>query len=159
MSFSNDPSALQNQLSISIELPEDQRELRNRLNDLYQKIASTANSKEGGLYVPLEKTNGQKYSDFSSPSVEKPVYRMVVSFGALPNTGAKSVAHGIVGWDSNFRLTRAYGAATDPIALEALPLPNNGILLSINSTNVTVTTTSNRAAYTATTIVVEYTKF
>lgn len=158
MSFSSDKSALQSQLPLSIELPEDQKEFRYEFNNLYQKIASSLNSKEGGLYVPEEKTTGQQYFDSSNPQKNKNVYRMVVDFGALPNTTSKSVAHNIVGWNDQFRLTRAYGAATDPNGLEALPIPNDGILLIINSTNVTVTTTSDRSAFTETTITIEYTK-
>lgn len=158
MSFSSDQSALQSQLPLSVELPEDLREMRFRLNDLYQKTTSSLNSKEGGLYQPIERTNGQQYFDPLNPQRNRNVYRMTVDFGALPNTTSKSVAHNIVGWDSNFRLTRAYGASTDPIALRALPLPNNGILLENDSTNVTVTTTSNRSSFTDTTIVLEYTK-
>lgn len=158
MSYSSDQSSLQSQLPLSIELPEDQQEFRFKVNDLYQRTASSINTKEGGLYLPEEKTNGQQYFDPLNPQKNKNVYRMVVDFGALPNMTSKSVAHNIVGWNSDFRLTRAYGAATDPIALEALPIPNDGILLSINSTNVTVTTTSNLSAYTSTTIVIEYAK-
>lgn len=158
MSFSSDKSALQSQLPLSIELPEDQKEFRYEFNNLYQKIASSLNSKEGGLYVPEEKTTGQQYFDSNNPQKNKNVYRMVVDFGALPNTTSKSVVHNIVGWNDQFRLTRAYGAATDPNGLEALPIPNDGILLIINSTNVTVTTTSDRSAFTETTITIEYTK-
>lgn len=158
MVYSSDPSAVQSQLPLSIELPEDPKELRFRLNDLYQKTTASLNSKEGGLYQPLERTNGQQYFSSGNPQRNRTVYRMTVDFGALPNTASKSVAHNISGWDSSFRLTRSYGAATDPTGLNALPIPNNGILLTINSTDVTVTTTSNRSAYTATTIVIEYTK-
>lgn len=158
MSYSSDQSALQSQLPLSIELPEDGKEMRFRLNDLYQKTTASLNSKEGGLYQPIERTNGQQYFDPLNPQKNRNVYRMTVDFGALPNTTSKSVAHNIVGWNKSFRLTRAYGAATDPEALEALPIPNDGILLTVNATNVTVTTTSNRSAYTDTTIVIEYTK-
>lgn len=158
MSYSSNQDALQSQLPISIELPEDQKEFRFKVNDLYQKIASSVNAKEGGLYVPEEKTTGQQYFDILNPQKNKNVYRMVVDFGALPNTTSKSVAHNIIGWDENFRLTRSYGAATDPVAFEGLPIPNDGILLLINSTNVIVTTTSDRTSFTETTIVIEYTK-
>lgn len=158
MSFSSDIPSLQNQLPLSVELPQDLPGLRSEINDLYQSIASSVNNKIGGLYVPLEKINSQQYFDSTNTQKLKAVYRMVVDFGALPNTGTKSVAHNIPGWNSNFRLTQSYGAATDPIALQALPIPNDGILLSVDSTNVNVTTTSNRSAYTATTIVIEYTK-
>lgn len=158
MSFSSDNSSLQNQIPLSIELSQDPKDMRYEINDLYQSIASSLNNKIGGLYVPQEKINSELY--FTANNVQKfrNVYRMTVDFGALPNAGSKSVPHNIPSWDSNFRLTAAWGAATDPIALEALPLPNDGILLEINSTDVTVTTTSNRSAFTETTIVIEYTK-
>lgn len=158
MSYSSNQPALESQLPLSIEWSENEENFRYEFNNLYQKIASSLNSKEGGLYLPIEKTTGQQYFDSTNPQKNKTVYRMVVDFGALPNAGAKSVAHNIPGWNSSFRLTRAYGAATDPVGLQAIPLPNDGILLEINSTNVTVTTTSNRSAFTATTITIEYYK-
>ncbi len=158
MSFSSDSSGLQNQLVISVELPEDPKDLRFALNDIYQDIASTVNTKEGALYVPIEKLTSGQYFTTGNPQINRAVYRMVVDFGALPNTGTKSVPHGIVGWDANFRLTRAYGAATDPISLEALPIPNDGIFLKNDATNVTVTTTANFNAFTESTIVLEFTK-
>ncbi len=158
MSFSSNIPSLQNQLPLSVDLPKDQDELRSELNDIYQAIASSVNNKIGGLYVPQEKINSQQYFDATNVQMFKEVYRMVVDFGALPNNTSKSVAHNIPGWNNKFRLTQAYGAATDPIGLQALPIPNNGILLLVDATNVTVTTTSNRSAFTATTIVIEYTK-
>lgn len=158
MSFSSDNSSLQNQIPLSIELSQDPKDMRYEINDLYQGIASSLNNKVGGLYVPQEKGNAELYFTAGNPQKFRNVYRMTVDFGALPNAGSKSVPHNIPGWDSNFRLTAAWGAATDPIALEALPIPNDGILLEINSTDVTVTTTSNRSAFTETTIVIEYTK-
>jgi len=158
MSYSSDRSSLQNQLPLSVELSADPKDLRYDINDLYQTIASAVNNKIGGLYVPEEKINSQQYFDTANVQKFKNVYRMTVDFGALPNTGSKSIAHNIPSWDSNFRLTCSYGAATDPVNLQALPIPNDGILLEINSTDVTITTTSNRSAFTATTIVIEYTK-
>lgn len=158
MSFSSNIPGLQNQLDISIELPEDPKEMRDMLNDVYQSIASTVNSKEGALFVPIEKITSGQYFTPANPQQNKAVYRMVVDFGALPNTATKNVAHNIVGWNSEFRLTRAYGAATDPIGLSAIPIPNDNIFLEINATNAIVTTTANYSAYTASTIVIEFTK-
>lgn len=158
MSFSSDQDALQSQLPISIELPEDDQQFRYKMNDLYQKIASSLNGKEGGLYLPQEKTTGQQYFDSTNPQKNKNVYRMVVDFGALPNNGVKTVAHNITGWNQNFRLTRAYGATTDPNAVLSCSIPNAAIQLDINSTNVIVTTTSDLSAFTSTTITIEYTK-
>lgn len=158
MSFSSDIPSLQNQLPLSIEFTSDVDVLINELNDVYQGIASAVNNKTGGLYVPLEKINSDQYFDSTNTQRLKNVYRMVVDFGALPDTATKSVAHNISGWDSNFRLTRAFGGATDPTGLSAIPLPNDGIFLSNDSTNVTITTVSNRSNYTSSTVVLEYTK-
>jgi hypothetical protein len=158
MSFSSNIPGLQNQLNISIELPDDLPGLRDAVNDLYQDMANNINNKEGALFVPIEKLNSGQYFIAGNPLNFRAVYRMVVDFGALPNTGTKSVPHNIVGWDSNFRLVRAYGAATDPISLNALPLPNDGIFLKNNATDVTITTTANFSAYTESTVVLEFTK-
>jgi hypothetical protein len=158
MSFTSNIPGLQNQLDISIELPEDPKEMRDMLNDVYQGIASTVNTKEGALYVPIEKLTSGQYFTPGNPQINREVYRMVVDFGTLPSTGTKNVAHNIVGWNDQFRLTRAYGAATDPIGLTAVPIPNDNIFLEINATNVIVTTTADFSTYTDSTIVIEFTK-
>lgn len=158
MSYTNDLAGLQNQLPFSIEFSEDPKLLRYDLTDAYQGIASAVNNKTGGLFVPQEKINSEQYYDPNNPQRFLSVYRMVVDFGALPNSTTKSVAHNIQDWNSSFRLTSAYGASTDTSNLQALPIPNNGIELKINSTYVTITTTSNLSSYTETNIVVEYTK-
>lgn len=158
MSFSSNIPGLQNQMDISVEFPDDPKELATKLQDIYQGIASTVNTKEGGLFVPIEKLSSAQYFLPGNPQNNRAVYRMVVDFGALPNTGTKTVAHTIVGWDNKFRLVRAYGAANDPIALEGIPIPNDGIFVKNNSTNVIVTTTANFSAFTESTVVLEFTK-
>jgi len=158
MSFSSDRPGLQNQLPLSVELSDDPKEMRFDINDLYQGIVSAMNNKIGGLYVPEEKINSEQYFNIANVQQFRNVYRMTIDVGALPNTGSKSVAHNIVGWNSAYRLTAAWGAATDPVNLEALPIPNDGIFLKNNSTTVTVTTTSDFSAFTASTIVLEFTK-
>jgi len=157
MSFSSDKPGLENQLPISIEIPQDYAEFRHQFNTLYQRITASLNSKEGGLYVPDEKITNQQYFDENDPQKNKNVYRMVLDFGSLPNSTSKSVIHGI-DWNDDYRLTRAYGAATDINALEGLPIPNDGILLEINSTSAIITTTTDRSGFTETTVVIEYTK-
>lgn len=157
MSYSSNIPGLQNQLPFSVEFSEDPKELRFDLTDTYQGIASAVNSKVGGLYVPQEKVNSEQYFDSSNPQKLRNVYRMVVDFGALPNTATKSVNHNI-SWDTGYRLTAAWGASTDISAIESIPIPNEGIFLKINATSVTITTASDFSSYTETTIVVEYTK-
>ncbi len=158
MSYSSDRPSLQNQLPLSVDLSEDPKDLRYDVNDLYQSIASSVNNKTGGLFVPEEKINSEQYFDPLNPQKFRNVYRMTVDFGALPNSTSKSVAHNIAGWTAAYLLTSAYGASTDPVSLNSVPIPNDGILLEINSSSVTVTTSSDRSSFTATTIVVEYTK-
>lgn len=157
MSYSSDPSGLQNQLPLSIELSKEPDEMRNDINDLYQSIASSVNNKVGGLYVPIEKINSEQYFDSSNVQRLRNVYRMTVDFGALPNATTKSVNHNI-SWNSSYRLTAAWGASTDPSAEEAIAIPNEGIFLKINATSVIITTTSDFSSFTSTTVVVEYTK-
>lgn len=157
MSFSNDNPGLENQLPLSVEIPPDYSTFRFQFSQLYQRLTSSLNSKEGGLYVPQEKITNQQYFDEDNPQQNKNVYRMVVDFGSLPNSTSKSVNHDI-DWNDSYRLTRSYGASTNINSQESLPIPNDGILLEINSTNVIVTTTSDRSSYTDTTIVIEYTK-
>jgi len=157
MSFSSDKSSLENQLPISVEFPEDEKEFRGHFSDLYQRIVSSVNSKEGGLYIPEEKTTGQQYFDADNVQKNKTVYRMTIDFGVLPNTGSISQFHNI-NWKDSFRLTRSYGASTNTSELTSIPIPNDGIYLEINSTSVTVTTTSDFSQFTDTTIVIEYTK-
>ncbi len=164
MSFSSDIPGLQNQLPLSIELPDDLDGLRGAVNDLYQDIASTVNTKEGALYVPIEKLTSAQYFLAANPQQNRAVYRMVVDFGALPNTGLKSVPHGIVGMNSQYTATRIYGAATDPINLIYIPLPYASPVLAANiemyvdATNVNITTGSNRSTFTRSTVVIEFTK-
>jgi len=158
MSYSSDPAGLQNQLPLSIDISEDPKDMRNEVNDLYQSIASSVNNKIGGLYVPQEKINSEQYFDRDNVQKFRNVYRMTVDFGALPNSATNTVSHTIKGWNSKYRLTSSWGASTDPVALEAVPIPNEGIFLKINATSVIITTTSNFSSFTDTTIVLEYTK-
>ncbi len=168
MSFSSDPALLANQLPISLQLPNlDQPELFVEQVELfYKRIANSVNTKEGALYQLLETATFQQYftTYFADQRPNfRPVYRKTIDFGTLPNTGTKSVAHGI-NFTSTFTTTRIYGSATDPVGLQYLALPYasptdaNNIELYVDATNVTIITGSNRSAFTRCTVVIEYTK-
>ena len=135
-------------------------------------LSYALNLKDSGYYYTKEFVNGQLFfadPALSSATANQPInrqaFRMVVNFGALPNTGTTNVAHNIPGIDANFKFTRIYGAATDPAALIALPLPfssptlADNILLQVDNTNVVITTGSNRAAFTNTIVVIEYMRY
>ena len=144
------------------------KELIVRLAQSFNRSLLVTNNKESAFYDTKEFLTGQTYfpeSVDSTPdqSIERRyVYRKVIDFGALPDTAAKSVAHGLT-FTTGTIFTRIYGSATDPSAgaLAALPLPYaspvlaNNIELSVSNANVTVTTGSDRTAFTKCYIVVE----
>lgn len=145
------------------------KELLVRLYQNVNNIALALNQKDSGLYYQEEFVTGQVY--FPNPSLSsttqqqptpRPVFRKVINFGSLPNTGSTSVAHGLT-VTANFSFTRIYGAATDP-STSFIPLPYasptdaDNIELSVDATNVTITTGSDRTGYTTCYVVLEYLK-
>jgi hypothetical protein len=144
------------------------KELLVRLYMYTSNSASAINSREVGLYYPIEVLTGGTFFPDSGLTGERAVegrsiFRQVIDFGALPNAGAKTVAHNIAG-AASMKLVRMYGGATDPATPSFLPLPfasttlNQNIQLEAGTTNVTITTGINRTAYTDTFVVMEYLK-
>lgn len=144
------------------------KELLVRLYQNVNLIALVLNTKDSGYYDTSEFVNGQLL--FSNPALSsatstspdmRQIYRLVVNFGALPNTGTKSVAHGITTTAST-TFTRIYGAASDTTGFNYIPLPfasptlANNISLSVDATNVTITTGSNRSNFNVSYVVLEY---
>jgi len=139
--------------------------LRQSIND----IALVVNTKDSAFYYEEEFVNGQIY--FPNPSLSsttsqaptpRQVFRKIINFGALPNNSATSVAHDIT-IDANTAFTRIYGTATDP-STTFIPLPYasptdaSNIELSVDGTNVTITTGSDRTGFTTCFVVLEYIK-
>lgn len=142
------------------------KELLVRLYQNVNNIAQALNNRDQGYYFLQEFENGQ--SLFQSPtavniSPMRQIYRMVINFGALPNTGTTSVAHNIAP-TSAFTFTRIYGAASDTTGLNYIPLPYasptlaNNIELNADATNVNIITGSNRTNFTITYVILEYVK-
>lgn len=144
----------------SVILPEDPTLLRIILTEKLQRIIEAINDKDIGQYNTQELINGQLYFTDGDPNKYRHVFRKVIDFGALPNTGTTNVAHGIT-WTTNTRFTRIYGTATDP-STRSIPLPyvdttaGSSIELSVDTTNVQVITAANYSGYTTTYIVLEY---
>lgn len=164
MSFSSDIPLQSNQLPISIDFPNPQEKVfLDVLTNTYKRIANSVNTREGSLYLLEEQATFQQYFTAGDPQRNRNTYRMVVDFGALPDTGPKPIPHNI-NFDSNFTTTRIYASATDPVALEYIPIPyasptlTENIELSLNATHVIITTGSNRSAFTRCTVVIEYMK-
>jgi hypothetical protein len=171
MSSTSDPALQINQLPTSIEVPTDERQLREFLSLLFRRITDAVNKKEGSLYYPQELGNFQSYFTINTPYIFRNVYRMVVNFGELPNASTKSVAHGIVGIDptlgnSTFSFTRIFATASNQTngAESFIPIPwasssgTDNIQITVDNTNVNITTTSDKTAYTICYVVLEYVK-
>lgn len=148
------------------------KELLVRMYQNLNLLSLVVNQKDTGIYNDVDEfVNGQTYfpsattssSTYSEP-VGRNVFRKVVNFGELPNTASKSVAHGITMTDGT-TFTRIYGAATNTTAHAYIPLPYasptlaSSIELSVDGTNVTIITGSNRSSFDVTYVVLEYLKF
>ena len=77
----------------------------------------------------------------------KPVYQKTIDVGALPNNKTKSVRHGI----SNLKMcVDVHGVFTDGTTTMTIPFPSASgsiVTASVSATEVSITTTSNRTAY------------
>jgi len=145
--------------------------LTQRINEISLQL----NLKDTGIYSEQEFVNSQVF--FPNPALssttaqtptQRQAFRKVINFVdgttvvSLPNAGSTSVAHGIT-VDANTTFTRIYGAATDP-STSFIPLPYSSptlvdnIELSVDGTNVTITTGSDRTGFTNCYVVVEYLK-
>ncbi len=148
-------------------------EFKELLVRMYQNLnimSQVLNIKDSGYYSLLEFVNGQKFfinpalnSTTSTQPTYRQVFRTTVNFGALPNTGTKSVAHNIAP-TTNFSFTRLYGAASDQAGKNYIPIPYasasgaDNIELNADATNVNITTASDRTAFTLCYVVLEYIK-
>lgn len=154
-------------MAVDVNSPEF-KELLIRLYQNINNIAISLNIRDAGYYDTSEFVNGQLFfpdPSLSSSSTTNPAFRQVtrkvINFGALPNAGTKTVAHGIP-VTTEYTFTRIYGCASDTTGLTYIPLPYaspvlaNNIELSVNATNVVVTTGSNRTNYNIAYIILEY---
>lgn len=144
-------------------VPESWEDARPFLVEHLKKISNAVNLREIGWFLDEELLSGKQFIPSSSVPTGnsqqfRTVLRKVIDFGALPNAGAKAVAHGIT-FDSNFTLLQLYGAATAP-SLVAIPLPwfdpANPAQLYMDTTNIVVVTTTNLSIYTRCFVVIEY---
>lgn len=149
------------------------KELLVRLYQNLNAMSLSLNTRDAGYYVQEEFVCGQIYYPNpanTSTTGTKPagaeyrqVFRKVISFGALPNTTTKSVAHNII-TTSGFTFTRIYATASDTATPMYIPIPFASstaadiISLDVNGTHVNITTASDKTAYTITYVVLEYIK-
>ena len=143
--------------------------LKDLLVRLYQNLnlmQLSLNIKDSAFYDETEFVNGQSF--FPNPSSgsytnetlnRRQVFRKVILFGALPNTGTKSVAHNLT-VTSGYTFTRVYGCASDTTNLLYVPIPNANpdIHINLTSTNIVITTSANYSSYDTTYVILEYLK-
>jgi len=146
--------------------------LRDILVRLYlnlNRMSVVLDGKDTGIYDTVNPfVNGQVF--FSNPTltslststpIGRQVVRLVINFGALPNTGTKSVPHNISP-NSSYTFTRIYACASDTTGLNYIPIPYaspilaNNIELRVDSTLVTIVTGSNRSNFNVCYVVLEY---
>jgi hypothetical protein len=130
-----------------------------------KRISDAVNTRVIGFYLDEELLSGKAFipgvNTVGSPDQFRQVFRKVIDFGPLPNTGTKSVPHGIL-FDNQFTLVSLTAAATNPTTLTAFspvyaPSPDaSGVQLFMNATNVVIITNSNRSGYTRCFVVIEY---
>lgn len=147
------------------------KELLVRLYQNINNIALVLNLKDTGYYLNQPFVNGQLY--FPNPAYNsstpldpgyRQVWRLVINFGVLPNTGTKSVAHGLT-INSGVTFTRIYATASDTTGFNYIPIPyasatgTTNIELSVDATNVTITTASNRSNFNICYVILEYLTF
>lgn len=148
-------------------------DLKRLLVQLYQSINDISiaiNLKQSGIYSLEEIQTSQAFFPDPNKDVsasgsipERDSYRTVVNFGALPNNGTKTVAHDIDIIDT-FIFTHIYATATDQSASRAIPIPYasgdgiGNISLSVDGTNVRITTSGNVSSYNECVVVLEYIK-
>jgi len=141
------------------------KDLLVRLYENLNVMQMSLNIKDSAYYDQNEFVNGQSF--YATPSTtptnatnRRQVFRKVVDFGTLPNTGTTSVAHGI-DITGGYNFTRIYGAASDTTNLLYVPIPNSNpaIHMHVDATNVVITTSANYSAYETTYVILEYLKY
>jgi hypothetical protein len=153
--------------AVDVKSPEF-KELLVRLYQNINNIALALNGKDAGYYSLLEFINGQLFfpnplldSSTQANPIFRPVTRLVVNFGGLPNAGLKSVPHGIA-INNNYTFTRIYATASDTVGHTYIPIPYaspvlaNNIELYVDTVNVNIVTGSNRTNFDECYVILEY---
>lgn len=164
-----DSQILESYVPVYDVVPETWEQARPFIVEQLKRITNAVNIREIGWFLDEELLSGKAFipginaeTNGATSQVFRQVLRKVIDFGGLPNATTKSVPHEI-NFDANFTLVFMGAYATDPNGLTALPIPyadpsslSNGILLSMDSTNVNIKTGTNRTNYTRCFITIEY---
>lgn len=141
-------------------IPDDKNEMKIKLYQYLNNMAITINDKDSGIYQLEEFITCKKY--FPNPTLlptdpnfteMRSSLRLMIDFGALPNTATKSVAHGIA-VSNQYTWVGIKATATNTTALTGIPVPNSWI--TIDATNVNITTPGDYSGYNICLVELEY---
>lgn len=142
------------------------KELLVRLYQSVNDISLALNLKDSGYYLTTEFVTGKLLFDPNNDFTKlRPIPRVTVNFGALPAAGTKSVAHGIAGINTEFKAVSIITAATNPSTTTMIPVPftdatgnpANNLQITIDATNVNITTGgTDYSAYATTYVTFEF---
>lgn len=91
MAYSSDPALQANQLPISIDLPEDEKQLRETLTSTYKRTVDAMNYKIGGLFSLQEVADFERWFSVGKPGNTRNGYRKTFEL----ETGNLTFSHGI----------------------------------------------------------------
>lgn len=122
-------------------MPDDWQEGRQFIVENFKKISEAVNIREIGWVLQEQLLTGKNFQPTETNSQEfRSIFRKLLNFSPLA-TGTKTVAHGIT-FNSSFTLLQIYGGATNTTTLTAAPIPGGTMTVTMDATNVTVTSPS-----------------
>jgi hypothetical protein len=157
MTFSP-PNSIPFMVPENVVFSKDQQQFLLQLTEIYTKLAKASNGKDIASYENSELINGQRFFGANNQKKHQ-IFRKVVECGALPNTATTTIAHGISGLTANSMFTRIYGTARNPIIPIWIAIPSYQTGITVDNTNIYITTNANLAAYTYSLVILEYFKF
>lgn len=163
--FGSNLPLISNQLPISLDFPDKQDEFNETIQLYLKRMASILNTKEGGLYLPIEMATFKQFFTPANPQKFRDVYRkefdmVSLNGGSIAPSATLSFPHGIAGITT---ATFILGTATNS-AGRFLPLPyvnftlTSCIQIDMDSTNVYLSNGSTQLALTQAYITAEYVK-
>lgn len=145
-------------------IPDDYKEMNLVMTDYIRSMVDNLNAKEVGTYDTEEYAQGQYWFNPNERGNPRAGLRKVIDLGGLNNftvTNPQTVAHGI-DISSQTVFTRISGSASNP-STEFISLPfvdmsggGNNIELTVDGTNVILTSNADFSAFTTAYIVLEY---
>lgn len=152
-------------LKTSIYFPDEFSEFKVTLEELYSSIANVTNSREVGIFDPIEFITGEQWFTAGNPQKKRSTFRKVFSVGAIATGATSTTAHSITGF-STLTFTFIGGTAiTDAGTFNKVPIPyvsatavNEQIQIDADDTNFRIINGAGADNITSALVVLEYLK-